>query len=211
MKPTVFVVDDDAEVRDAVAFTLRQSGHAVRSFADGREVLSVVDGLLPQLRAIFVLDVRMEPLSGPALHDGLIARGLQQRAPVIFLSGHGDIPVAVAAMSKGAFDFVEKPNIDRLRDKVGQAVVKEAEWFERHCRSSQLRDLWESLSPQQSKVALRVAAGMLNKVIAYELVITERMVEEHRRKVYEKLGVGSAAEVATTLAALRSVESDLNR
>ena len=127
MNPTVFVVDDEVDVRNAVAFALRQSGHAVRTFADGRELLSAVDSLLPELRAIFVLDVRMEPLSGPALHDALIARGLQKRAPVLFLSGQGDIPLAVATMSKGGMDFIEKPHIDQLVAKVAVAVEKEAE------------------------------------------------------------------------------------
>ena len=80
MNPTIFVVDDEPDVRNAVAFALRQSGHTVRTFADGHELLSEVDSLLPELRAIFVLDVRMEPMSGPALHDALIARGLRERS-----------------------------------------------------------------------------------------------------------------------------------
>ena len=209
MKPTVFVVDDEKEVRDAVAFAIRQLGHTVRVFADGRELLSILDPLLPNLRAVFMLDVRMEPLSGPALHDALIARGLRKRAPVLFLSGQGDIPLAVAAMSKGALDFVEKPNIDHLVDKVALAVAKEAEWFDAFRRASFRLSLWESLSPQQRRVALRVAEGNTNKVIARELQVTERMIEEHRRKVFEKLGVDSAAGLATTLAELRTDGFDL--
>jgi len=204
MNPTVFVVDDEPDVRNAVAFALRQSGHTVRTFADGRELLSAVDALLPDLRAIFVLDVRMEPLSGPALHDALIARGLQERTPVLFLSGQGDIPLVVAAMSKGALDFVEKPHIDRLVAKMTAAAAKEAEWFEASRRAAFRLSLWKSLSPRQRRVALRVADGKLNKVIAHELEVTERMIEEHRRKVYEKLGVDSAAGLATTLAGLRA-------
>ena len=211
MNPTVFVVDDEPDVRNAVAFALRQSGHTVRTFADGRELLSAVDALLPDLRAIFVLDVRMEPLSGPALHDALIARGLRERTPVLFLSGQGDIPLVVAAMSNGALDFVEKPHIDRLVAMMTVAVAKEAEWFDasRHAadasrRAAFRRSLWESLSPRQKSVALRVEKGKLNKVIAHELRVGERMIEEHRRKVYEKLGVDSAAGVATTLAEMRA-------
>lgn len=204
MNPTVFVVDDEPEVRNAVAFALRQSGHTVRTFADGRELLSVVDALLPVLRAIFVLDVRMEPLSGPALHDALIARGLQKRTPVLFLSGQGDIPLAVAAMTKGGLDFVEKPHIDRLVAKMPAAVAKEAEWFDASRGAAFRLSLWKSLTPRQKCVALCVDAGKLNKVIAHELGITERMVEEHRRKVFEKLGVDSAAGLATYLAKLRA-------
>ncbi len=204
MTPTVFVVDDEPDVREAIVFALRQCGHAVRSFADGREALTVVDAQGDALRAIFVLDVRMEPLSGPALHDALIARGLRERTPVLFLSGQGDIPLVVAAMAKGALDFVEKPHIERLVDKVAEAVAREAVWFDQHRRAAFRRSLWDSLSPQQRRVALRVGDGQLNKRIALELQVTERMVEEHRRKVYDKLGVDSAAGVATTLTELRT-------
>jgi two-component system response regulator DctR len=204
MNPTVFVVDDEPDVRNAVAFALRQSGHRVRIFADGRELLSAVDALLPGLRAVFVLDVRMEPLSGPALHDALIARGLQKRTPVLFLSGQGDIPLVVAAMSKGALDFVEKPHIDRLVEKMTTSVASEAAWFDASRRAAFRLALWTSLSPQQKRVAVRVDGGKLNKVIAHELDVTERMVEEHRRKVYEKLGVDSPAGLATTMAAMRA-------
>jgi two-component system, LuxR family, response regulator DctR len=204
MIPTVLVVDDEPDVRDAVAFALRQSGHAVRSFASGPELLAEIDAQLPELRAVCVLDVRMEPMSGPAVHDALIARGLKQRVPVLFLSGHGDIPTAHAAGSKGAVDFIEKPHIDGLVEKVGLALAQEAQWFAAHSRAVFRRSLWDSLSPQQRRVALRVAEGMLNKQAAHELQVTERMVEEHRRRVYEKLGVDSSAGVATTLMELRA-------
>ena len=204
MNPTIFVVDDEPDVRNAVAFALRQSGHTVRTFASGHELLNEVDSLLPELRAVFVLDVRMEPMSGPALHDALIARGLRERAPVLFLSGQGDIPLVVAAMSKGSLDFVEKPHIDRLVGKVTSALAQEAEWFDTSRRAAFRLSLWVSLSPQQKRVACRVAQGKLNKVIAHDLHVGERMIEEHRRKVFEKLGVDSAAGLATTLAELRA-------
>jgi Response regulator len=157
MNPTIFVVDDEPDVRNAVAFALRQSGHTVRTFASGHELLNEVDSLLPELRAVFVLDVRMEPMSGPALHDALIARGLRERAPVLFLSGQGDIPLVVAAMSKGSLDFVEKPHIDRLVGKVTSALAQEAEWFDTSRRAAFRLSLWVSLSPQQKRVACRVA------------------------------------------------------
>lgn len=204
MNPIVLLVDDEPDVRDAVAFALRQSGHTVRGFSSGPELLADIDAQLPELRAVCVLDVRMEPMSGPAVHDALISRGLRQRMPVLFLSGHGDIPTAHAAGSKGAVDFIEKPHIDGLVEKVGLALAQEATWFTAHSRAVFRRSLWESLSPQQRKVAARVAEGMLNKQVAHELQVTERMVEEHRRSVYEKLGVDSSAGVATTLTELRA-------
>ncbi|CAM5780975.1 response regulator transcription factor [Rhizobacter fulvus] len=203
MNPTIFVVDDEPDVRHAVAFALRQLGHTVTTFADGPGALAAVDASLADLRAIFVLDVRMEPLSGPALHDALIARGLRQRTPVLFLSGQGDIPAVVAAMSKGALDFIEKPHIEKLVEKVASAVATEAEWFGASRRAAFQVALWDSLSPQQRRVALRVADGKLNKVIAHELRVSGRMVEEHRRRVYDKLGVDSAAGLATTLTEMR--------
>lgn len=204
MNPTVFVVDDEPDVRDAVAFALQQSRLTVRSFASGPELLAEIDAQLPELRAVCVIDVRMEPMSGPAVHDALIARGLKHRVPVLFLSGHGDIPTAHAAGHKGAVGFIEKPHIDAVVEKVGEALVQEAQWFAAHSRAAFRRSLWDSLSPQQRRVALRVAEGLLNKQVAHELQVTERMVEEHRRRVYEKLGVDSSAGVATTMTELRA-------
>ncbi len=204
MMPTIFVVDDEPDVRHAVAFALRQLGHTVATFADGPTALTAVDAAPADLRAIFVLDVRMEPMSGPAIHDALIARGLRLRMPVLFLSGQGDIPAVVAAMSKGAIDFIEKPRIDELVEKMASAVATEAEWFTANRRRAFQSALWDSLSPQQRRVALRVADGKLNKVIAYELQVSDRMIEEHRRKVYDKLGVDSTAGLATSLAEMRA-------
>jgi two-component system response regulator DctR len=210
MNPTIFVVDDEPDVRHAVAFALRQLGHAVTTFVDGPSALASVDASLADLRAIFILDVRMEPLSGPALHDALIARGLRHRAPVLFLSGQGDIPAVVAAMNKGAVDFIEKPHIAKLVEKMAAAVATEAEWFSASRHAALQVALWDSLSPQQRRVALRVAEGKLNKMIAHELQVSDRMIEEHRRRVYDKLGVDSAAGLATTLAEMRGGGVDLN-
>lgn len=210
MKPIVYVVDDEPDVRAAVAFALRPTGHEVRTFVGGPELLAELDARLPELRAVFVLDVRMEPMSGPQVHDELVARGLTVRMPVLYLSGHGDIPLAVAAMEKGALDFIEKPHIDRLVEKVTLALTREADWDAAYRRAALRRSLWESLTPQQVRVAQRVADQKLNKQIANELQVTQRMIEEHRRKVYEKLGVDSAAGLATTLAQLRTDGVDVD-
>jgi len=204
MNPIIHVVDDEPDVREAVAFALKPLGHTVRTFAGGPELLAEVDAQVPQLRAVFVLDVRMEPMSGPQVHDALITRGLHKCAPVLYLSGHGDIPIAVAAMSKGALGFIEKPHIDGLVEVMADALAKERVWSD-ECRKAAFRlSMWHSLSPRQRRVALGVEKGKLNKQIAHELGVTERMIEEHRRKVYDKLGVDSAAGVATTLAQLRA-------
>lgn len=208
---TLFLCDDDTGVSGALSFLLRQYGFEVRAYSSGPELLAAIDALPPPVRGVFLLDVRMEPMSGPQVHEQLLQRGLRQRNPVIFLTGHGDIPMAVAAMARGALNFVEKPYTDDsliaiLRD----ALVQEAQWQAAAKRAEFLQSMVESLTPQQRRVAVLVAAGDLNKVIAAKLNISERMVEVHRAKVFEKLGVDSAAALATTVADIRACGLELS-
>ena len=198
---TVHLVDDEAPVRDALAFLFHTHGLVARTYASGPEFLGALDDCAPAtpLGGCVVLDVRMEPLSGLQVHDELIARGVA--LPVIFLSGHGDIPMAVDALHKGAFDFVEKPFSDEaLVERVQRALQREAQ--DRAARSDEERAAAQfgSLTEREHEVMLRVAAGKLNKVIADELGIAMRTVEVHRARVFAKLRVRSAAEVATLLA-----------
>jgi two-component system response regulator DctR len=147
----------------------------------------------------------MDPMPGPAVHEKLRELGFAARNPVIFLSGHGDIPAAVTAMAKGALNFVEKPATDdKLIEVLQEALIKEEEWQAKARRSEFLQLLWTSLAPQQRRVALLVGEGNLNKVVAGKLNVSDRMVEVHRSKVFEKLGVDSAAELATTIADMRA-------
>jgi two-component system response regulator DctR len=197
--PAVHLVDDEAPVRDALAFLFRMHGLAARSYACGSDLLAELDN--GKLRGCIVLDVRMEPMSGLQVHDELVARGIT--LPVLFLSGHGDIPMAVEALKKGAFDFVEKPFGDAaLVDRVRRALRLEA--LQREVPRSDERGpaRLASLTDREREVMLRVAAGKHNKVIAEELTIAVRTVEVHRARVFAKLGVRSAAEVATLLARL---------
>jgi two-component system response regulator DctR len=197
--PGVHLVDDEAPVRDALAFLFRMHGLAARCYASGAELLAALDA--GGLRGCIVLDVRMEPMSGLQLHDELVARGV--RLPVLFLSGHGDIPMAVEALRKGAFDFIEKPFSDAaLVERVQRALRLEAQ--RREALSDELGSAARlaRLTEREREVMQRVAAGKLNKVIADELAIAVRTVEVHRARVYAKLGVRSAAEVATLLARL---------
>ena len=197
--PTVFLLDDEAAVRDALEFLLGSRGFAVRSFGSGPALLASVDAAPRPLAGVFVLDVRMEPMSGLEVFDELAARRL--RNPVLFLSGHGDIPMAVDALKRGAFDFVEKPYSDNaLGDRVEQALAVDAAMQQTDARSEERSARLASLSGREHEVMLRVAAGKLNKVIADELHVSVRTVEVHRARVYAKLGVRSAAEVATLLA-----------
>ena len=197
---TVYLVDDEAAVLDALGFLLTSRGLAVRAFASGPVLLAAIDATPRPLTGVFLLDIRMEPVSGLRVFDELMARRL--RNPVLFLSGHGDIPMAVEALKNGAFDFLEKPYSDNaLADRVEQALAVDAAMHHTNARSEERHARLSSLTEREHDVMLRVAAGKLNKVIADELHVSVRTVEVHRARVFAKLGVRSAAEVATLLAA----------
>jgi len=199
-KGIVYLVDDEAVVRDALVFLLGSRGLIVHAFDSGAALLNFLVDVARPVRGVFVLDVRMEPMSGLQLHEELNALGL--RNPLLFLSGHGDIPMVVEALKKGAFDFLEKPYGDnKLVDRIEQALAVEAASYVHdavvHERAARLA----SLSDREREVMKRVAAGKLNKVIADELHIAVRTVEVHRARVFAKVGVRSAAELAGWLAA----------
>ncbi|MDT9000834.1 response regulator [Paucibacter sp. APW11] len=197
---TIYLVDDDAGVRDALAFLLGSRGLQVRCFDGGPALLQMLDASPRPPLGVFLLDIRMEPMSGTRLHDELIERQLKN--PVLFLTGHGDIPMVVDALKKGAFDFLEKPYsdnalVDRLEQALAVATAMQAEGAQAAEREARLA----SLTEREREVMQRVAAGKLNKVIADELHVSVRTVEVHRARVFAKLGVRSAAELATWLAA----------
>ncbi|RZI95053.1 MAG: response regulator transcription factor [Rubrivivax sp.] len=195
---TVHLVDDDPGVRDALAFLMRSRGLDVRTFASGQALLDTL-AIEPPPRGIFLLDVRMEPMSGTRLHDELLA--LRLRNPVLFLTGHGDIPMVVEALKKGAFDFLEKPYSDNaLADRIEQALAVDAAMQAEGAQAAERSARLASLTEREREVMMRVAAGKLNKIIADELNVSVRTVEVHRARVFAKLGVRSAAEVATLLA-----------
>lgn len=204
-EPTVFLCDDDEGVRASIGFLLRQHGLTVATFASGPLLLDMLRTARPLPRGICVLDVRMEPQSGLQVHEALIADGLDRRLPVVFLSGHGDIPMAVGAMARGAFHFVEKPYADDdLVDLLRRALALEAQWHARATEHDQLRERFQGLSRQQMRLMPLVAAGELNKTIAWKMELSVRTVEEHRRRIFDRLRVHSAAELATLLAQARS-------
>jgi two-component system, LuxR family, response regulator DctR len=198
----VWLADDEEAVRDALGFLLASRGLDVRAFADGPSLLQAMAEEAPPVRGVIVLDIRMEPLSGLLVHDEIVARGI--RNPVLFLTGHGDIPMAVDALKKGAFDFLEKPYGDNLlADRIEQALAVEAAMHESGTREAARDARLASLTVREREVMERVAAGKLNKLIADELHVAIRTVEVHRARVYAKLGVRSAAEVATVMASLK--------
>lgn len=207
---TIFLCDDDEGVRSSMSFLLRQHGFRVVPYASGPELLGALAAVANAPRGICILDVRMEPLSGLQVHEALIANGLAARMPVLFLSGHGDIPMAVGAMARGAFNFVEKPYAnDALVQLIQRALELEEVWHDRMARCDSLRQLLGGLSRQQVRLMPMVAAGELNKTIAWKMELSVRTVEEHRRKIFDRLNLHSAAELATLLAEARSAGIDL--
>ncbi|NVO07037.1 MAG: response regulator transcription factor [Rhodoferax sp.] len=199
-RATVHLVDDEAAVRAALEFLLASHGLAVCSYDGGPALLERIHAG-PALVGCILLDVRMEPLSGLQVYDELVARGV--RTPVIFLTGHGDIRMAVAALKKGAFDFVEKPFGDAaLVERVRDALASDAEQQQRLRDGDSRGALLAALTPREQEVMHRVAMGKLNKVIADEMNVSMRTVEVYRARVYAKLHVRSAAELATLLARL---------
>lgn len=204
--PTVYLVDDEDVLRDALAWLLRSrrllsegyaSAEAFEAFLDQRRISGPLDLRDP---SCLVLDVRMPGMSGLALFDRLIERGLVEALPVIFLTGHADVPTAVAAVKRGAFDFVEKPFSDNaLVDRVEQALARSADVLA-HLRTVQAihRRLAE-LTDRERDVMRLVVEGRPNKLIADELDISVRTVEVHRARVFEKMEVKSAVELANLL------------
>jgi len=186
------VVDDDAAIRDSLEWLLKSRGVAVRSWVSGEAFL---DGLSATPRGCVILDIRMEGMSGIEVFDQLLARGFG--LPVIFLTGHGEVQMAVGALKRGAFDFVEKPfNDNQLVDRVLEALRRdEVVHHERETEASVAARL-ARLSPREREVMDRVLAGEANKAIADALDIAVRTVEAHRARVFEKMEVHSAVELA---------------
>ena len=203
-KPIVYLVDDEDAVRDALAFLLRSCGLNVLTFASGPALLAAFDdesegnSSWTNLRGCFLLDMRMALMSGTELHDALVVRGIQN--PVLFLTGHGDVPMAVAALKKGAFDFLQKPySSNELAERIEQALAVDTASRKHDAKASERLARLASLTERERDVMRQVASGKMNKTIADELCISLRTVEVHRARVFAKLGVRSAAEVATLL------------
>jgi FixJ family two-component response regulator len=190
----IHLVDDDAAFRRSLVFLLESMGWAVQTHASAADYLA--HGLqAADQTGCLLLDVRMPGMSGLELQQILRARGCT--LPIVFLTGHGDVELAVQAMKLGAFDFLEKPFRDqRLLDVVSAALrQREAEQATRE-RALQAASRLARLSPRESEVARLVAQGLPNKLVARELDISEKTVHIHRQHVMEKAGVGSAAELA---------------
>jgi two-component system, LuxR family, response regulator FixJ len=186
----VYVVDDDAAVRDSLRFLLKSVGLPISPHVSAQEFLAVYAGQ----PGCLLLDIRMPGMSGLELQQQLNLHGAL--IPVVFLTGHGDIPMAVEAMRHGAFDFLEKPFHDQdLIDRVRGAFEKDAENRRRLSDTDRIPGRLESLTAREREVLRLVSTGKLNKVIAADLGVSPRTVEAHRAHLMEKLGVQSVAQL----------------
>jgi len=204
--PTVYLVDDEDVVRDALAWLLRSRRLLSEGFASAESfeaMLAARPAGWPTSPSVLLLDVRMPGTSGLVLFERLVERKLLDMLPVIFLTGHGDVPTAVAAVKRGAFDFVEKPFADNaLVDRVEQALKKSGEVLAARREKSQVQARLAELTERERDVMRLVVEGLPNKLIADQLDISVRTVEVHRARVFDKMEVKSAVELANLLRAL---------
>jgi len=198
---TVFIVDDDAGVRDALAWLLRSRRLLSSTFPGAEEFEAMLGtGFQPAQPCCLLLDVRMPGMSGLALFEKLVERKLQQVMPVIFLTGHADVPTAVDMVKRGAFDFCEKPFSDNaLVDRVEEALRRSAEVQASQREKGALQHRLDELTERERDVMRLVARGLPNKLIADQLAISVRTVEVHRARVFDKMEVKSAVELANLL------------
>jgi FixJ family two-component response regulator len=191
MTPKVLVVDDDAGVRNAMRVLLKSVGLDSASYGSAQEFLAAYDSAQP---GCLLLDIRMPGMSGLELQQQLNLRGAV--IPVIFMTGHGDIPMAVEAMQHGAFDFLQKPFRDQdLIDRIQKAIAKDAELRKSLGEHERIRRRLESLTPREREVLDLMTQGKQNKAVAQALDVSPRTVEIHRARVMEKMNAHSVAEL----------------
>jgi two-component system response regulator FixJ len=199
--PTVFVVDDDDAVRGSLRLLLKSVGLAAQPFGSAQDFL---EHYSPDQPGCLVLDVRMPGMSGLELQQQLNVRGAV--IPVIFITGHGDVPMAVEAMQHGAFDFLQKPFRDQdLIDRIQRALEKDRGYRQELRKREQIRERRDSLTPREQEVLELVTSGKANKVMAADLGVSQRTVEIHRARVMEKMGAASLAQLVRMVIELRAV------
>lgn len=189
--PVVHIVDDDTAVRESLRLLLRSLGYQCLAYASGDEFLAAFD---PEQPGCAVLDVRMPGMSGLELQDQLNRRGAT--VPVIFITGHGDVPMAVEAMQLGAFDFLQKPFREQdLIERIGRALARDRRIRAELAEQRDIRARLEALTPRERDVLELVTQGKPNKIMAAELGVSQRTVEIHRAHLMEKMGAGSLAQL----------------
>ena len=208
---TVYIVDDDISVREGMAWLLRTRRLLSESYDSAEAFLDMLQQPadaaratpLPRHAGCILLDVRMPGMSGLALFELLQSRGIAQAWPVIFLTGHADVPTAVDSVKRGAFDFCEKPFSDNaLVDRIEQALLLSQERLKARSQQDFLQSRLGELTERERHVMRLVVEGVPNKLIADQLDISVRTVEVHRSRIFEKMEVKSAVELANLLRAL---------
>lgn len=199
MTPRAYLVDDDEAIRDSLSWLLQSRNIDCLTYPSAE---SFLDAWTPALAGCILLDIRMDGMSGPELFNLLRERG--SLLPVIFLTGHGDVPMAVSALKNGAFDFVEKPcNDNELVNRVVEALKLDESQRAAASSADSVNARLDKLTTRERQVMELVLAGKLNKVIADELQISMRTVEVHRSNLLDKMGVRTAVELAQVLAIKR--------
>lgn len=190
-QPTVYVVDDDEAVRDSLRWLLDANGFTVRAYDSAEAFLQAWQ---PGQEGCLILDVRMPGMSGLALQDELIRRGVP--LPIVFITGHGDVPMAVASMKKGAIDFLEKPFSDAELCAIVRSALDRARNAQAEAAAERrFGELLARLTVREQQVLERIVAGRLNKQIADDLAISIKTVEAHRANIMEKLQARSMADL----------------
>jgi len=190
-KPTVFLVDDDESVRKALSRLIQSAGYKVDSFSSAHKFLQCSD---KDAGACLVLDVRMPGLDGMELQAQLASEG--SAVPIVFITGHGDIPMSVRAIKAGAVDFLPKPFEDHsLLDAIQSAIARHQETNRTRAELDDIYRRVAILTNREREVMSLVVTGMLNKQIAYKLGISEKTIKVHRARVMEKMSVTSVAEL----------------
>ena len=203
-KPTVYVVDDDPSIRDSTELMLKSMGFNVKTFGSAQDFLRVD---LKQDLGCLVLDVRMPGMSGLDLQEKLASA--ETPLPVIFITGHGTVPMSVRAMKAGAVDFLQKPFEEQdLLDAINRAVARQRGRRSKKDEVEKFQLRLEALTPRECEVFSLLVTGMANKEIAYELGTSERTIKAHRARIMEKMNAGSLAELVRFDEQLKTLLSD---
>ena len=199
-EPTVFVVDDDPGLCDSLGWLIESDGLKVETYASAQDFL---DAYEPDRPGVLMLDVRMPGMSGLDLQEHLIDKGYG--IPIIMLTGHADVPMAVRAVRAGAVEFLQKPMNDQiLLDRIRKAIRLDAQIRRKVIRKGEILARMALLTPREQEVMDLVVAGKANKQIAYELHVSEKTVEVHRKRLMRKMQVGSAVELVRVVLSVRN-------